>query len=97
MLVTDKNQLDRYRKKRNQYGEEELLGYCSSEIDYCGSSLPIHHYIVYHELVLFKVNEKQYFRYSNHVDDVYLPTILKDKECVDCDRSIHQGVLCYGF
>jgi hypothetical protein len=84
MLIVNKTALDYHRQHRNQYEEEELLGFCSSEVNYCGASLPIHKYTVYHE-------------FSYHIDSVYLPEKVENKKCPDCDQFNYEGILCYGF
>lgn len=37
MLVVNKTSLDYFRQRRNQYEEEELLGYCAGQLNYCGA------------------------------------------------------------
>ncbi|KAI6221601.1 hypothetical protein M3Y95_00979400 [Aphelenchoides besseyi] len=84
ILVTNITLLEEYRKNRNRYEVESILGYCSSLQLYCGATLPINHYAVYHEN-------------GNHIDDVYMGAKPSQRLVPEANSIVYKQTLCYGF
>ncbi|KAI6179059.1 hypothetical protein M3Y98_00569400 [Aphelenchoides besseyi] len=84
ILVTNITLLEEYRNNRNRYEVESILGYCSLLHLYCGATLPINHYAVYHEN-------------GNHIDDVYTGGKPSRRLVQEASSIIYKQTLCYGF
>jgi len=72
-LTIHVSEVKEYRKNRDHYTEEELLGYCTRVQGYCGATQPVHHYRLMNH------------RKDRHQDDAYYPVAQPFDEKVEHD------------
>jgi len=76
-LTTEISEVKKYRKDRDHYTEEELLGYCTKIQGYCGATQPVYHYRL--------INEHKH----RHQDDAYYPVTQPFSEDVEHDITCY--------